>query len=292
MKIRALKIAMTSVFALTSAYTMAAGFAPLPTAGFSVTGGTSAYRYCGGCDVSPPNGITSASPISGYSLVASRTMQLKLNDAVHTNNTDIVIGTLRNYLWRNTTTDMCIFGIRITSLAGNDYDLNTAGTQLFVINDIAYGGFAAYNGSSDINVAYYITPSTGDSGAFRIGRTHTAVQHRTGAGYVDLPLTTSAPPASTSINGLTSYPSGTPTPAQQAAAISSNWVTFTAAQYFTGMSAYGTSIYYVEASCPSATYTTTPLADVIKIRQTITGDLIEIKAPGYVPGTGSSATAY
>lgn len=288
MKIRALKIAMTSVFALASAYTMAAGFVPLPTTGFSVSGGTSAYRYCSTCDVSPD--IATAPPISGYLLVAARSMQLKLNDATHTNNTDVVIGTLRNHLWRNTSTNMCIFGIRLSSLTGNDYDLNTPGTQVFEINDIAYGGFAAYNGSSDVNVAYYVTSSSGDYGAFRAGRTHTSVQYRSSAGYIDLPLTSSAPVASIPINGLTSYPSGTPTAAQQAAALSPNWVTFSTRQYST--MGDGTAQYYVEASCPSATYTTTPLADVIKFRQTRTGDLIEIKVPGYVPGTGSSATTY
>ncbi|KAF0844563.1 hypothetical protein FNL37_2013 [Methylovorus glucosotrophus] len=288
MKIRALKIAMTSVFALASAYTMAAGFVPLPTTGFSVTGGTSAYRYCSTCDVSPASATTP--PISGYSLALARTFQIKLNDATHTNNTDVVIGTLRNYLWRNTTTNMCIFGVRLTGLTGNDYDLNTPGTQIFEINDIAYGGFAAYNGTSDVNVAYYVTSSSGDYGAFRAGRTHTAVQYRSSAGYVDLPLTTSAPAASTSINGLTSYPSGTPTAAQQAAALSPNWVTFTTRQY--DLISEGTAQYYIEASCPSATYTTTQLDDAIKIRQTRTGDLIEIKVRGLVPGTGSSATTY
>ena len=290
MKIRALKIAMTSAFALTSAYTMAAGFVPLPTTGFSVTGGTSAYRYCGDCDVSPASTITS--PISGYSIVASRTIALNLNDAAHTNNTNVRIGTLRNYLWRNTTTNMCIFGVRLSSLTGNDYDLNTPGIQIFQVNDIAYGGFGAYNSSSNVNVAYYFTNSSTDFGAFRAGRTHTSVQYRQSAGYVDLPLTTSAPAASTPINGLTSYPYGTPTAAQQAAALSPNWVTFTSYQYSSTISQEGTSLYYIEASCPSATYTTTPLADVIKFRQTLTGDLIEIKAPGYVPGTGSSATTY
>ena len=323
MKQLAIKVAIAGAFGFVSAQAMATGLVSIPATGFSVTGGTSAYRLCNttgnfgsgetdlptsttnnDCAVFPTNASTS--PVSGYSLVASRSVALNLNDAAHTNNTNIRVGTLRNYMWRNTTTNMCIFGARLSTLTGNDYDLNTAGVQSFEVNDVAYGGFAAYSGSSAVNAGYFVTNSSGDSVAFRIGRTHTAVQHRAdptdenlpATGYVARPLTASAPAASTSINGLTSYPSGTPTAAQQAAALSTNWVTFTtdanAIDDDGTSTSDGTALYYVEAACPSATYTTTPLADVIKFRQTgqETGDLIEIKASGYVPGTGASATTY
>lgn len=324
MKQLAIKVAIAGAFGFVSAQAMATGLVSIPTTGFTVSGGTSAYTLCnttgnfGSGDTDVPTSTsnntcavfpssTSTSPVSGYSLVASRTTALNLNDAAHTNNTNVRIGTMRNYMWRNTTTNMCIFGVRLTTLTGNDYDLNTAGVQSFEVNDVTYGGFAAYNGSSAVNAGYYTSSASGESVAYRIGRTHTAVQHRAdptnednpASGYVAQPLTASAPAASTSINGLTAWPTfGTPTAAQQAAALSANWVTFTSdanAIDEDGTSTLdGTALYYVEASCPSATYTTTPLADVIKFRQTgqETGDLIEIKASGYVPGTGSSATTY
>jgi hypothetical protein len=318
MKKHAFKLAMTGALAIASGHVIAIGFESLPTTGFSVSGETSAYRFCNTtgdlgwsiddidlptstanntCAVFPASSTTS--PVSGYSLAASRSVALNLNDAAHTNNTDIRIGTLRNYMWRNTTTNMCIFGVRLSTLTGNDYDLNTPGIQMMGIDDVAYGGFAAYNGSSAVNAGYFVTNTSGDSVAYRIGRTHTAVQYRPSSGYVTRPLTSSAPAASTSINGI-STGSGIPTAAQQAAALSANWVTFTTSTYAidpdTGLPIYdGTSLFYIEASCPSATYTTTPLANVIKFRQTGRGfghEMIEIKAPGYVPGTGSSATTY
>src|SRR5450830_157432 len=231
-----IQAAVLAALGLVSAQAMATGLVSIPSTGFTVGSNTSPYTLCNTtgnygsvedgqanvtqtptstsnntCAVFPASASTS--PVSGYSLVASSTSDLNLIDATYTLGSTVKIGTLRNYLWRNTTTNMCIIGARITSLTSNDYDLRTTspGVQTFEINDVAFGGFAAYSGSSSVNAGYYTTSASGDSVAYRIGRTFTAVQHRadpsdaTGntvaTGYVDQPLTTSAPAASTSING-------------------------------------------------------------------------------------------
>src|SRR5450830_912463 len=247
MKNLLLKATVLSTLVLASTQVTATGLVALPTTGFSVGSDTSPYTLCNttGNFGSVPDGdpgetqtptstlnntcavfpaTSSTSPVSGYSLVASSTSDLNINDATHTNNTDIKIGTLRLALWHNTTTNMCIIGARVTSVTSNDYDLNTPGVQSFDISDVTFGGFAAHNGSSSVNAGYYTTTASGNSVAYRIGRTFTAVQHRPSAGYVAQPLTTSAPTApgipGGTINGLIGV--GTPTAAQQAAALSAN----------------------------------------------------------------------
>src|SRR5450830_10272 len=245
----AINIAVLGALGVVSSPAMATGFVALPTAGFTVTGGTSAYTLCNQtgnfgssasgstapttsannvCAVFPSNANTS--PVSGYTLIASTTSNLNISDAAHTNNSTISVGTVKDYVWRNAAATSCIYGMR-AQLTNVDYDLNTAGVQTFEIDDFARAGFAARDGSNSINAGYYFT-NISDEVAFRIGRSFTSVQHRadpsdsTGnsvaTGYVALPLTASAPtppgiPGGT-INGLTTAwnsSMGTPTAAQQ-----------------------------------------------------------------------------
>ncbi len=292
------------------------GLVALPATGFAVTGGTTPYTICNtvgnfgssdtdadstptstvnnACAVNP--GASGTSPVSGYSLANSQSKELDYGA--------ISIGTLKTYLWHNTTTNMCIIGARVSTLNSNAI----SGTLTFEINGIALAGYAAHNGSSSVNAGYYQTSSAGDNVVYRIGRTHTSVQHRAdlsndaidAPGYVDLPLTSPAPAASTSINGSATpdtSPLAVPTATQQGAALSPNWVEFTTDANFAdadGSSSTGTPEVYVEASCPSATYTSAPVAGAVMIRQTgqEVGTFIEIPASGFVPGTDSNVTLY
>ena len=260
-----IQAAVLAALGLASAQAMATGFVSLPVAGFTVSGGTSAYTLCSSdgnfgssaagattpttsvnntCAVFPTS--SSASPVAGYTLVDSTTSALKISDATHTNNTTIQIGTVRDYVWRNAAKNSCIFGTRIT-LTNTDYWTNShAGTDTFEVNGIARGGFAFLDSANAVSAGYYQTSSAGDDLAYRIGRTYTSVQHRqlnsdstgatAGTGYLAQPLTASAPSSvgivGGTINGITTYvaPPGTlstPAAAQQAAAIRTNWVEFT-----------------------------------------------------------------
>ena len=169
-----IQAAVLAALGLESAQAMATGFVSLPVAGFTVSGGTSAYTLCSSdgnfgsasAGATTPNTTTNntcavfptsatASPVSGYTLVDSTTSALKISDAAHTNNTTIQIGTVRDYVWRNAAKNSCIFGTRIT-LTNTDYWTTTghSGTQTFEVNGIASGGFAFLDSANAFSAGY------------------------------------------------------------------------------------------------------------------------------------------
>lgn len=301
-----IKAAVIGALSLISAQAMATGFVSLPAAGFSVTGGTTPYTRCNTtgnygsgsstaptstanntCAVFPTN--INTSPISGYTLIASSTSPMILNDSAHTNGTNITVGTITDRVFRNSSTGQCIYGSRFT-MANVDYDLNTAGTQYFEVNDFVRKGFSGRT----TNIAYYYTSIT-DEVVFRAGHSSVSVQHRANlsnsslpaTGYVDQPLTTPTP-ASTPINGVASYtsPLAVPTSAQQSATLDADAIDFTTDNNFQdddGTSNKDSAMMYVQTSCSSAT--TTTAAGAYSFRQTGQEDapFIEFNITGYVP---------
>ncbi|BCM25655.1 hypothetical protein ZMTM_19140 [Methyloradius palustris] len=327
---------------LASAQAMATGFVSLPAAGFTVSGGTTASTLCNTtgnfgsaedtstnptvrpttlanntCAVFPTS--STATPVAGYTLVDSSTSALKISDTTHTSGSTIQIGTVKDYVWRNAAKTSCIYGTRI-SLTNTDYWTNShAGVDTFEVNGIARGGFAALDNANALSAGYYSTSSSGDDVAFRISRSFTSVQHRadpsdaTGvtvaAGYIDLPLTMSAPtsagiPGGT-INGLTTAwntSMGTPTASQQSAQVRTNWVEFASDVNYAdadGSSRASSAEYYVQATCDSTGFYTDglgtehglTLAGALRFRQSgqETADLVEITATGFVPSSSSNA---
>src|SRR5450830_1502054 len=234
-----IKAAVIGALSLISAQAMATGFVNLPAAGISVTGGTTPYARCNttgnygsGSSTAPTStanntcavfpGAINTSPVSGFTLIASATRPMILNDAAHTNNTNVTVGNVTDRVWRNSTTAQCIYGSRFT-MTNTDYDLNTAGTQYFEVNDFVRKGFSGRT----TDIAYYYTSVT-DEVVFRAGRSIVSVQHRANqsndalaaTGYVDQPLT-SPTPSTTPINGVATYstPLAVPTSAQQSATL-------------------------------------------------------------------------
>lgn len=230
------------------------------------------------CWVTKPS-AESFAPIPGYVSVGSNTTNIPTATGAGGN-----IGTIVDRVWRNSSTNMCIIGTRIT-LNNTDHDSATPGTQLFEVNDIARGGFSS---SGTINTAYTIFSTSGTSSpVFRVGRTFTSVQHRpsttnnleNGTNYLDLP--TIGGLSTLDINGET-VSGSTTSPVKQAAAVNSNWIDFTIRTYSPG---FPLSPYlYIEAPCLS---TPTVVANAIRLRQTgmFGNTLKEISIDGFVlPG--------
>lgn len=135
------------------------GLGNLPIGGVSVGGGTSPYILCnptgnfGSGIPTQPSSITDACavlpssdttvPDSTYTgasrfPVVNRTTSIVMNNS-YTNNTNITVGTLREYVWRKSTGGgnyECIYGMKVT-MQNADYNLNAAGNQYFEINDMA-----------------------------------------------------------------------------------------------------------------------------------------------------------
>lgn len=183
-------------------------------------------------------------PLPGYGLQITSTAQNIMNAA----NT-VTIGTVTERVWRKpaatapvTPTNMCIIGTKVTLQTNAAYDspVPVGQTGYFELNDIARGG---YSGAGSVNVGYFSLAATPAlSPVYRVGRTFTSVQHRAykygatqaerqnnGTGYLDLP--TIGGSSTLNINGVnTPIFAGavaTATPAQQTAAVNSNWVDFT-----------------------------------------------------------------
>ncbi|MDR5171309.1 hypothetical protein IHQ56_05700 [Methylobacillus flagellatus] len=320
MKSLKLKLAVLGTLGLASAQVMAGWVVNLPAAGYSVTGGTTAYTLCNptgnfgsglpikatpgvndDCAVFPTTETTAPDSTYPSNPVFSTSQAINMNNT-YTNNTTIRVGTLTQYLWRKTigsgssATYECIYGTKIV-LNGNDYNLQAAGTQNFEVNDIAVGGF----GGKTIDVAYSTIPTVSEP-VYRVGRTFTAVQHRgTGStpapGYVARPLTT--PAFSGSINGVNSWSSTLPVPtaAQQSASLNDNWVNFTTDVNFLdddGSTSAASGMVYVRTSCSSTNPTV--VANAVRLRQTfqeLSGDgvtnnwFIEVPVNGFLPTLGS-----
>ena len=313
MKQATLKFAVLGALGCMSGSVFAA-FENLPTTGVSVGSDTSAYIMCNTtgdfgqgivtkpanssapCAVVPATETTVPdSTYTGLSAVpiASATRNIVMNNT-YTNNTNITIGTLREWVWRKSLGGgnyECIYATKV-NLTNTDYNLNVAGAQHFEVNDLARGGW----GSKTVDVAYSAIPSDADV-VYRIGRTFTSVQHRSGsAGYVNQPLTGLG--SSPSINGINAA-SGTPTANQQKADVDQNWINFTTDVNFNdddGSSFPASGMFYVRTSCTSSAPTAT--ANAIRLRQTfqeLSGDgvtnnwFIEVPVTGYLPTGGSGS---
>ncbi len=316
MKQLSLKLAVLGTLGLVSAQTMATGLVAIPAAGFSST----AYTSCNTtgnfgsssttapttsanntCAVFPANDATA--PVSGFTLIASANRSATMNNT-YTNNTNVVVGTVQDRVWRNSAGTECIYGTKFVP-ANIDYQPTVTGTQYFEVNDIARGGFSA---SGSVNAGYYVlsTASPQPSPVYRIGRSYTSVQHRAlqydtaankalvGTNYVALPPSASGSTAS--INGEdvaigASTPAST-TAAKQTAAVNSNWVDFTLDAVWAdddGSTNPLSAMTYVQAACSSAA----PVAvnDAIRLRQTAQENarFIQVSVPGFVPPSGTAS---
>lgn len=304
-----LAIAVTSALTALASNNVMADWENLPIAGVSVGGGTSPYILCNptgnfGSGSGPnapvrPTSITDAcavlpssdalppdSSFTGASRipVVNNTTPIIMNNSF-TNNTNVQIGTLREYVWRNASSNICIYGMKV-NLTNTDYNLNVPGTQTFEVNDMARRGWSG----KTVDVAYS-TVATVSSPTYRIGRTFTAVQHRPETGYVAQPLTGS----SLAINGVNVWPTpaGRPTAAEQQANVDADWIDYTTDANFLdddGSTSSASGMQYGRTDCASATFTTAN--DAIRLRQTfqeLNGDgstdnpFIEVEVSGVLP---------
>jgi hypothetical protein len=292
MKNKLIQIAIWNVLGLISTQALATGLVDLPATGFAVGSDTSAYTRCNlgnfengelptttsnnTCAVFPPNLFTA--PEAGYTWVTSTTRNIVLNDSAHTNNSNVTVGTMVDRVWRNASTNECIYGAQFT-MNDVDYDLNTAGTQYFEINDFVRSGFSG----RPVAVGYHHTGTLQQSVLFRAGRTNVSVQYRPDSGYLAQPLTTPTP-ASAPINGVVGW--GTPTAAQQSATLDDNYVDYTVhvSYYDSYVKQHKVSPYlYAKTSCSSSSHTATSAA--LTFRQTgQEGEpWISFSISGYVP---------
>lgn len=296
MKNLKLALAVTSALGMLASGQSMAAWINLPAAGVSVGSDTSPYLLCnptgdfgsGSGSNAPVRPTSTASPcavlptsdalppdssFTGASRipVVSATRPVTMNNS-YTNNTNVVVGSVQEYVWRNASSGICIYGMRV-NLTNTDYNLIAAGTQTFEVNDMARKGWSG----KTIDVAYSTVPANA-SPTYRIGRTFTSVQHR--PGFVDQPLTGLG--SSPAINGVNVWPTppGSPTTAEQQADIDTDWVDFTTDANFLdddGSTNPVSGMNYVRTSCSSATFTTA--ADAIRLRQTFQ----ELSADGITP---------
>ena len=288
MKKQILKMLVIGTFELVAAPASATGFVSLPAAGFSISGGTSAYTLCNttgnfgfGSPLKPTTTANNecavftatevTAPVAGFTLITSASRSAVMNNS-YTGNINKTFGVVTEYVWRNTAQTQCIYGAKVV-LNNTDYQ-TSSGTQYFKITDFSRSGFSGL----DIS-AGYSTIQTSAQPVYRIGRTFTAVQYANTSGYVALPSTT--PAFSQSINGVNG--SGTPLASQQSASLNDNWVTFRTNIFYPTSAA--SSIFHVQANCTSAAPVAVPNA--IRLRQTAT-PFIEIPVTGFVPPGGTA----
>ena len=267
----------------------------LPETGVSVGSNTSAYIICNptgnfgsgsamDADVQPTSIAEKCALVPQNDLYAPDPNYIgmdrfpKFNNVVdivvnntYTNNTNVTVGTLRDYVWRRSiddTTYECIYGMKVV-MNSNDYNLTLSGTQYFEINDVARKGWVG----KTLDVAYSTVP-TNASSTYRIGRTFTSVTHSYYAASQDQPLT-----------GLGSSPAITST---QKADLDSNWIDFTIrTAYVVYSPTWGTSpasgMQYIRTDCTGTDFSTT--ADAIRLRQTSRAGQppIEIEVEGFLP---------
>lgn len=324
MKSSFLKLAAIGAISF-STQAMGLGFEALPVTGFTVastgtgthqpTGGTSQYRLCNPtgnygslsigssyptattnnvCALVPAPSSILTTPEAGFVLHASARRPIIINNIL-TGSAPISIGSLQDVVFRNWSTNECIYGTQL-SLTNNDYDTTKFGTQIFQVNGVARGGFAS---SNDVKIAYARTSSYADV-VFRAGRTFTSVQHRAASlgsgvfapGYYNQPLTSVS---SISINGKNSTSLSVPLTSEQEANQDANWIEFTTNAYSSDPSDNSiravSPAMYIRTSCTSTLPVATPNA--IRLRQTwqdqgSTQEFIEVRVDGFVP-TGGNA---
>lgn len=275
------KTAMFAALSAVAGQSLATGFVNLPATGIAVPGGTSAYATCNttGDFGSNPNGSTPPTPAAnntcaifrantdtppaaGFILRARLTRNITMNN-VYTNNTNVVVGTVIDEVWRNGT--QCIYGAKIR-LNNVDYDRRSVspGPQFFEINDIVRAGF---RNRGPVSIAYHFTapPAASDDVLYRAGLTATSVVNE--PGDPAQPLTSIAP-------------------------ISNNWVDFTTDVNFfdpDGSSVRDSSFLFVRSGCTTATPTS--LTGALRFRQMGQEGqpLIEVAVPGYAPAGATTA---
>jgi len=323
MKHNTLKLTMLLALGLSGTQAHALGLVALPDTGFASSAYTSCYND--GRVVPPANAddvkgnfgsypiaganqpstsknntcfiakpfFENFSPVSGYTLVGNRSTVIPATTGGGGN-----IGTLVDYVWRNSAQTMCIFGTRATMISA-DHDSSKSGTQYFEINDIARGGFA---NSGTVNVGYTIFSTAGNtSPVYRVGRTFTSVQHRSksydtflnkqvnGTNYLDLPTKNSVTAAITGENSpIDATDPASTTLATQDAVVNSNWVDFTADTVFyddDGSTNALSGFTYIQAACDGTDTDDWVLSDAIRLRQTAQEETTfkEIAIPGFAP---------
>ena len=310
------KLAVIGVFGFITAAPTQAAFIGLPASGAS-----SAYVDCNttgnfgsGTSTKPPtdacvvtqSGTGAPDPTgagSGFTLVTSggvKTRSIVVNNT-YTGGVNKTIGSVQDWLWRDSAGTSCIYGTKVTLTLSASSDYNAAtGTQYFEVNDIARGGFLGKN----LTVAYSY-PGSPSEVVFRVGRAYTSVQHRA-TGYTSLPATGLG--STPSINGLDAWP-GTASSTQQLADWHGNWVNFTTdanARDDDGSTTAASSWVYVKAdSCPALNASGQPVdtADAIRLRQTFQEQstdgsnvadqrFIEISLPGFAPASSTATPAH
>lgn len=308
-----IKLAVITALGMLSSQVLAAGFVNIPSTGFTVSGGTSAYTLCNpsgnfgsgsgaNAPVKPAPGSNdqcavfpddeTIAPDSNYSgdyefPIAISTEPIVMNNT-YTGFTNKTVGTLTQYVWQRPVGSNfeCIFGTKIV-LNNTAYN----GTKHFEVNDVAFGGFSGLTVD-----AAYATVATVAEPVYRIGRAFTAVQHRA-SGYAAQPLTGLG--SNPSINGLNSWP-GTASSSQQQADIDVNWIDFTTDVNYLdddGSTSAASGMMYLRTSCSSSLPAAT--TNAIRLRQTFQepagggGDnpFIEVPVKGILPGVGSGSVA-
>ncbi|NOT12824.1 MAG: hypothetical protein HOP23_13500 [Methylococcaceae bacterium] len=248
---------------------MATGFVVLPTTGFPVAGGASAYTLCnvtGDFGSSPDGSIpptftpapgannTCAIPSipTGYAQTANIVRNIVMRNA-YTRNANVTVGTVTDRVWRSGAS--CIYGAKIR-LNNIDYDrrASSPGTQYFEINDILRAGFSTRSPA----VAYQFSANSDDV-LYRAGSTLTSIVHR---------------------------PGDSPQPLTSLAPISLNWVDFTTDVNFRdddGSSVRDSSWLLVRSTCTPAA--PAALTGALKFRQMGQEGQpnIEVSVPGYAP---------
>lgn len=281
-----MKLAIFGVLGVLAAQASATGLVTIPAAGFA----SSAYTDCfntGRTGADPKGNFGSYQPVTNPTTTVNNTcatFPANENTAPETGYTLVVsatrtiptvtggagnIGNVVDRIWRKpaatapvTSTDMCIFGAKVT-MVNADHDSGTAGTQYFEVNDIARGGFS---GSGDVTAGYYLQVATA-SPIYRIGRSFTSVQHRAlkydaaankalnGTNYLDLPTKNSVTAAITGENTpIVATATAVTTLATQDAVVNSNWIDFTTDAVFVdddGGTNVGSGVTYVKAACNS-----------------------------------------
>jgi hypothetical protein len=308
MKNLKMKLAVLSALSVVSVQAMATGFVSLPTAGFAVSAnsdfsgslaGTTAWTLCNDtgnfgsdpadytapttgahnvCAVFPAGGNDPGTPDSAYTNVA---LSAAKQSVTITANSE-TLATMRQRVYRNSAATECIFEKRLVMAQTGTFDYNPSlsGSQRLEVNDFVFGGFS---GTADVNAAYYHSRNT-DSPIYRMGRSFTSVQMQADAatgtvpatGYYKRPLNSTAPAASTEINGVgqTLSPPGLPTQSQQTSEIRTNWVDFvvdtTGGLDEDGTTSKDSPFMYVKAGCGSGSETIAfpTVANTVRIRQT------------------------
>lgn len=255
MKNTKMKFAVLTALTVLSAQASATGLVAIPETGFD----NSAYTACNPTNLepTPTSNNTCAvfpvseffSPVVGYSMIANT-----IRFIPPTTGGSGYIGYVYDRIWRNAAQDMCIFGV-IARFLNADHDSNVAGTQSFVMSDLARGGFSGF---ADINAGYYQVVSLGFP-VHRIGRTFTSVQ-------------------ASGLPGFGSSAAIHPSVAD----VNDNWVDFTMKAYYAiSNSSPLSQLTYVQAPCDATYPHTWVKSGAIRLRSVIAQK--EIAIPGYAP---------